>query len=582
MTYLSYDWNNEEGDGKMPELNELGKVIETDVLIIGGGVAGLFGGVRAREFVDRVTIVDKGPIGHTSQCYWAGGSLQVFYPGSDIDALVKEVVYFEDGLCEQDLIESIYKETLNRVKDFERLGIKFYEPAGRFQTTRGLEYIRKVSPYPRIAGGEKLIQALAKEATKLGVQFLSNVFIVGILKQDGKAVGAVGFDRRSGRFYILKAGAVIIATGQCSFRGHYADQYFLTGDGMVVALKAGAELKNLEFPTLWLGPPRFGWEGVAGVFPWGARLLNAKGETFMDRYSPSLKDEIDFAFQARAMAMEAREGRGPFYVDCDPMKPEHKAFLKTDSGWMALNISKLHEAGINPLDEKWELMPLFWTVQGIKADIECRTAVPGLFVGGRVKSVDPGLTMGAWALASSSVLGCRAGESAAKYAKSREPSQIDQDEVRMFKDDLYAPLGKVGIEPEEVELEIQNTVFPYDVTILKNEASLKTALSRIENIRDELLPQMAARDIHYLAQLMEVRNMTLVAEAMLRASLMRTESRTSHYREDYPSRDDKNWMKWIVVSYGNERLNLHTEPLPLDKYKFKPTRYYSDNFTIPE
>lgn len=565
----------------MPELNELGRVIETDVLIIGGGIAGLFAAVKARESVDRVTIVDKGPIGYTSQCYWAAGSMQVYYPGEDIDALVKEVVYFQDGLCEQDLIESIYKEILNRIRDFERLGIKFYEPGGKFTTTRGLEHIRKLSPYPRIAGGEKLIQALFKEASRIGVQFLNNIFMAGVLTQDGTAVGAVGFDRRSGRFYIFKADAVIIATGQCSFRGHYADQYFLTGDGMVMALKAGAELKNMEFSTLWLGPPHFGWEGIAGVFPYGARMINAKGETFMDRYCPGLKDDIDFAFLARAMVIEAKEGRGPFYVDCDLMKPEHKAFLKPDTGWMALNISKLHEAGIDPLDARWELMPFFWTVQGVKADIECRTAVPGLFVGGRVKSVDPGLTMGAWGLASSTVLGYRAGESAAKYAKSREPSPIDQDEVRMFRDNLYTSLGKVGIKPGEVELEIQKAVFPYDVSIIKNEASLKRALSRIEDIRDELLPQMDASDAHYLAESMEVRNMTLVAEAMLRASLMRTESRSAHYREDYPGRDDVNWMKWIVVRYDNGRLNLRTEPLPLDKYRFKPTRYYSDNFRIP-
>ena len=574
----------EEGDGKMPELNELGKVIETDVLIIGGGVAGLFAGVRAREFVDRVTIVDKGPIGHTSQCYWAAGWHQLFLPGDDIDAWVKEVVYFEDGLCEQDLIESIYKETFDRIKDFERFGVKFIEaPDGGYKllTTRGLDHIRKVTPYPRIAGGVKQIEGLVKETDRLEVQLLSKVFIVSILKRDSAAVGAVGFDRRSGRFYIFKAGAVVIATGPCSFRGHYADQSFLTGDGMIVALKAGAELKNLEFATLWVGPSRYPWEGIGQVFPWGARLLNAKGEAFMDRYSPILKNDIDFNFQVRAMAIEAREGRGPFYVDCGPIKPEDKAFLRPDSGWMWLNISKLHEAGINPLDEKWEVMPLFWAVQGIKADVKCRTVVPGLFVGGRVQSVDPGVTMGSWSLGSATVLGYRAGESAAKYAKSREPSQIDQDEVRMFKDDLYAPLGKVGIEPEDVLLEIQSTVFPYDVTILKNEVSLRRALSRIENIRDELLPQMGARDIHYLAELIEVRNMTLVAEAMLRASLMRTESRASHYREDYPSRDDKNWMKWIVVSHDGAKFNLRTEDLPLDKYKFKPSRYYSDNFRIP-
>jgi len=568
----------------MAKLEDLGKVIETDVLIIGAGVAGFFSAIRAKEFVDSVTLVDKGQIGHTSQAYYALGGHQLFLPGNDMDAWVKEVMYFEDGLCEQDLVESVYKETFGRVKDLEKFGVRFLEGPDmgyRLLTTRGLEHIRKVYPYPHLAGGIKEIEALFKEAKKRGAHFYSKIFMAALLKQGDSVVGAVGFDRRSGRFYIFKAGAVIIATGQCSFRGHYADQFFLTGDGMVMALKAGAELKNLEFQTLWLQPARFVWEALGTAFPMGATLLNAKGEAFMDRYSPTLKSEIDYNFQARAMAIEAREGRGPFYVDYSTIKPEDRAFLKKRYGWMALHIDKLNKAGIMPFDEKWEIMPIFWTTQGIKADIDCQAAVPGLFVAGRVRSIDPGVTMGSWSIGSATVLGYRAGENAAKYAKSREPSQLDADEARKFKDEIYAPLGKVGIEPEEVLLEIQNTVFPWDVVILKNEASLKRALDKIEHIRDELLPQMGAGDIHYLVELLEVRNMTLVAEAMLRASLTRTESRASHYREDYPNRDDKNWLKWIIVSYDDEKLSLHAEPLPLDKYKFKPSRYYSDNFRIP-
>lgn len=568
----------------MAKLEDLGKVVETDVLIIGAGVAGLFSAIRAKEFVDSVTLLDKGQIGHTSQCYFAIGGHHLFLPGSDMDAWVKEVMYFEDGLCEQDLVESVYKETFDRVKDLEKFGVRFLEgPDMGYQllTTRGLEHIRKVYPYPSLAGGIKEIEALFKEAERRGVRFLNKIFMAALLKQGDSVVGAVGFDRRSGRFYIFKAGAVIIATGQCSFRGHYADQFFLTGDGMVMALKAGAELKNLEFQTLWLQPARFVWEALGTAFPMGATLLNAKGEAFMDRYSPTLKSEIDYNFQARAMAIEAKEGRGPFYVDYSTIKPEDRAFLKKRHGWMALHIDKLNKAGIMPFDEKWEIMPIFWTTQGIKADIGCQTAVPALFVAGRVRSIDPGVTMGSWSIGSATVLGYRAGENAAKYAKSREPSQIDANQVKILKDELYAPLGKVGIEPEEVQLEIQNTVFPWDVVILKNETSLKRALKKIENIRDELLPQMGAGDVHYLVELIEVRNMTLIAEAMLRASLMRTESRASHHREDYPNRDDNNWLKWIVVSYSDAKLSLYTEPLPLDRYKFKPSRYYSDNFEIP-
>src|ERR1017187_3298060 len=129
----------------MAKLEELGSVIETDVLVIGAGIAGLFAAVRAKDFVGSVTLVDKGPVGNTSQCYFALGGHQAFLPGHDIDGWVKEVVYFEDGLCEQDLVESIYKETFARIKDMERYGVKFIEGPDMgytLRTTRGLKHIR--------------------------------------------------------------------------------------------------------------------------------------------------------------------------------------------------------------------------------------------------------------------------------------------------------------------------------------------------------------------------------------------------------------------------------------------------------
>ncbi|MFC1861500.1 hypothetical protein ACFLYL_04445 [Chloroflexota bacterium] len=190
--------------------------------------------------------------------------------------------------------------------------------------------------------------------------------------------------------------------------------------------------------------------------------------------------------------------------------------------------------------------------------------------------------MGSYSIATATVTGYRAGEKAAKYARLREPIGLNQNEVEGFKRDLYACLNEGRIDPEGVLVEIQKTVLPYDVLILKHEASLKKALSKVERIRDELVPEMGAKDPHYLMELRGVRNMVLVAEGMIRASLMRTESRGSHYREDYAGRDDNNWLKHIVISNEDGRLSLSTVPLPLDKYKFKPSRYYSDNFKIPE
>lgn len=130
--------------------------------------------------------------------------------------------------------------------------------------------------------------------------------------------------------------------------------------------------------------------------------------------------------------------------------------------------------------------------------------------------------------------------------------------------------------------EIQEAVFPYEVCILKNEKSLNNALDKIERLKYEVLPQMTAGDAHYLMKLIEVQAIAFVAELYLRTSLMRTETRAGHYREDYPDRDDKNWLKWIVASQKNGELNLRTEPVPFDRYRFKPTRYYMDNFQFPK
>jgi succinate dehydrogenase/fumarate reductase flavoprotein subunit len=568
----------------MTGLESFGRVIETNVLVIGAGVAGLFAAIRARAFAGRVTLVDKGPIGRTSQCYWALGGHQAFLPGDNLDDWIRDVVYFEDGLCEQDVVESVYAETFDRIKDFETLGIEFIREHGDYRrfTTRGLDHVRGIRPDPHGIGGKLQIDALVKEAKRLGIELISRCFIIDLLTDQTVISGAVGFDLRSGACSIFKADAVIIATGQCSFKGHYACQGYLTGDGMVMAHRAGAELKNMEFATLWIQPAHYGWEAIGTSLPMGAQLVNAKGEAFVEKYSPTLKSKIDFSFIARAMAIETRKGNGPFYLDHSTVNSEDLAFLKHRAGWMDIHIEKLKKAGVEPFDEKQEWMPVFWTVQGIKAEFDCQTRAPGLFVAGRVRSIDPGITMGSWSIGSATVLGYRAGENAAKFASSRRPSTLDERQVKRAREALYAPLGGFGMPPESVLLKLQRILFNSDILILKNEKALKTALDQVCRLRDEQVPKMGARDVHELAEMKQMENMVLVAEIMLKASLMRTESRATHYREDHPRRDDANWMKWIVVSRDKGEIRFRTEALPLDRYRFKPSRYYSDNFRMPE
>lgn len=569
----------------MVTLEELGEIIETDILIIGGGLSGLWAASRARDFVDNVLIVDKGsPIGLAGEGYFSGGGMQALPPGDNADDYVKDILYLGDGLFEQDLVEKILLQSWDRVRDFMRMGVEFIKHKDgtlRYIPQRGLAHNACYLAEPMGAGGKDMMAGLAKEATKRGVKYLNRIFITDLIQQNGIAVGAIGFNVRSGKFYIFKAKAVILATGGCAFRGGYEDTHMCWGEGIEMAFKAGAELKNAEFVTIWMIPKKFRWEGVTYLLPLGAKFVNEKGEEFMERYSPRLKSNCDYNYLARAMAFEAREGRGPFYLDCSGMKTEDKKIMEPAAGWTGLQYQKLLKAGIKPFGERQEWTATMWSNHYVHSDLEMRTKVPGLFVAGVLRNIDPGIYFGGWSICKTAATGRWAAESAGEYAKSiKVPGKMDASQVAKLKEDVYTPLNKAGIDPEEVLLTIQKTLFPN--IMLKNEAGLKTTLLKIEAMRDELLPQMAAKDFHRLAKLRGMRSMMLAAELILRASLLRTETRASHYREDYPDRDDKNWLKWIVLSQKDGKINFRFEPLPLDKYKHKTWSCYGDNFKFPK
>lgn len=569
----------------MANLETLGKVVETDVLVIGGGSAGLWAANRAVELGERVLVVDKGPAKWGGQASLSGGGVTAVITEEDVDKFVEEMVYYYDGLCEQDLIEGILKQSLNRLEDMQRLGYEFItEPNGKLKgiPQRGLGHITCFIGKPFGEGGKNLVGVLIKESIRLGVKHLGRTMITDLLKADGVVVGAVGFNTINGEFYTFKAGAVVLVTGLGGWKTSYGKN-MATGEGMSMALRAGAEIKNYEFMKVWNVPRHFSWEGQTWLLPLGARFVNALGEPFMDKYSPVLGANTDPHYIVRAMAVEAREGRGPFYLDCSLMKPESRELMRPKGGWMKLNYEKLEKMGMDFFEKKLEWMPQAnEPLGGVVADIKGRTAVPGLYAAGTARNIETGLYIGGWHLGTTAVTGYIAGDSAAEYTKSHKPGAIDKAEVEALKSKLFAPLGKDGIFWKKALTELQATFFPYDVIILKNENSLKKAINRIEQIKDELLPRMGASDPHYLMKLVEVWGMTQISEMFVRGSLMRTESRAGHYREDYPDRDNKNWLKWIVFNLKDGKLNMRTEPVPIEKYKIKPTRYYMDNFKFPK
>lgn len=560
-------------------------IVESDLLIIGGGSAGLWAAKRFTELMPerKVVIVDKGPKEWGGLMSMAGGDFDAVLPGDDLDAWVEDFIYYFDGLCDQEQIEELLRRSSERLEDYQRYGCEFFRRAdGTLKSIpqRGLPHV-KLYPAKLVGrGGEDMVRSLVRQLHKTDVTSLGRIMVTDLVKKNGRVVGAVGFDSINGDFYRFHAQVVIAATGVGGWKTSYGKNT-PTGEGVEMVWNAGARLKDFEFSRVWNMPRYFGWEGQTKLIPLGARFVNAKGEPFMEKYSPVLGVNTDPHFITIAMAMEIRAGRGPIYFDISRINPDDLILLKPQNGWQLMNYEKLCRLGMDLFRDNTEWLPqMTISYGGMEAGIKGTTNVEGLFAAGTARSTEPGVYAGGFALMSTSVTGHLAGEGAAEFLASASPVSVDDvdDDIHALRDSIYAPLGREGLAPREVLKKIQAVMFPYDVSILKTEASLLRALDEITRIREEDVPNMAAADPHYLLKLREVRAMALVSELYLRASLERRESRAGHFREDYPHRSDDG-LAWILIQRGeNGNMEFSRKRVPLERYRHPVTRYYQDNF----
>lgn len=562
-------------------------VLETDVLIIGGGSAGLW---AANRFTDlqpdkSVLIVDKGPKDWGGLMTMAGGDFDAVQPGEDVADWMKDFVYYFDGLCDQPLMEAILENSFDRMQDYQRYGCEFFKKEdGTLKSVpqRGLDHVKLYPAKLKGRGGEMMVRGLIEQLQKKGVKRLGRILVTDLLKQEERVVGAVGFDTLNGEFYVIKAQAVVAATGVGGWKTSYGKNT-PTGEGVELVYKAGAILKDFEFSRVWNMPKYFGWEGQTTLMPLGARFVNSKGEPFMERYSPVLKANTDPHFTTIAMAMEIREGRGPIYFDLSKINQDDVVLLKPQNGWQLMNYEKLRDMGMDLFKDNTQWVPqMTISYGGMDAGIHGETNIPGLFAAGTARSTEPGVYAGGFALMTTSVTGYLTGEGVAQFLAEQKPLeiQLDEKQINALEREIYAPLNRDGLTPKEVLTEIQEIMFPYNVSIIKTEAALHNALQRLKTLQITKIPQMAAKDYHYLLKLREVKAVAFISELYLRASLERKESRAGHYREDYPTRDD-NYLAWLMVEQGEDKqMHFTWKPVPLDTYKYPVTRYYSDNFTF--
>lgn len=573
----------------MKGLEHLGEVISTDVLVIGGGIAGLCAGIKARESATDVLIVDKGGVGWAGQVPISGGHIAVI-PPEQITEFFQWTVKDGEYLNNQDWTYAFAQNIYRDIMELDSLNFPFFKNKGEVTIYRGQKYFNHV----RFNRAKSLVR-LKATATKRGVRTLDKIFMVDLLRKEGKVTGAIGFGLVDGKTYIFDAKAVVIASGSCRYK---RTKLFVVnaGEGVAMAYRAGAQLRNAEFTNTY----GFAFKSIdmyhrLPIYLW---FENASGENIMEKYYPEAmsgkkagQELQDFWQITDAMVKEVEEGKGPIFVDLSKLTPEEK---RTALGGEASNLDDLkperqqlrkdafrileEKAGIDPYKDKVEVHPMFVGAQGpLRIDLDCRTTVEGLWAAGDAPSLGSGWT-GARAsgtrpggsIAFGIVSGFRAGESVGEYVAKTGRTKMDAEEVKSVKQKALAPLGGSNrINARDVMYQIHEAIVPVKYNFHREGGRLKEALGILARAKENLA-EVGARDHHQLSQYHQAESMALSAELALKSALLREESRGTHHRDDFPDRDDRKWLKWVIAEKKDGVAQLTTEAVPLEKYRLKP------------
>lgn len=548
--------------------------VESDVLVIGGGLAGCFAAIKAREAgAEKVVQVDKGYVGRSGCSAFAAGVMAVFLSEEDDwDEWFKEGVSGTGTsyICDQERLEDHFKDTSQRIIEMEKFGVEFERgPNGKIERMMG-----RGGHKTMMFHGPQLMEAMAKATHKAGVRWLNRTTITDLALQDGRVTGALGFHVETGKFTLFTAKATVIAAGRCwGFKGLQPGHRNVTGDLLAAAYRAGATLMNTDdtfcnsFPARYdLGPGMNMYVSSGGVF------RNATGERFIPKYNDNLKERALFEIIAQSMALETKQGKSPFYMDMTHLAPETVQKLKRV---LPLPMKMYEKVGI-VVGDKF-VKPIEWIVTtpytrcGVKVNRDFETELPGLFACGDA-APPAGHSGGQRAMPGAATSGARAGASAGRFARSSVASKPDLARALELMTGVRKPLLRpAGIEPDQVVLAVQEIITPYDVLLLRREDRLATALSRIEDVRDNAVPYLKAYDPHYLRMALEAENMVFHADVLLRSALARKESRIS-LREDYPFTDNSQWLKWVTARREDGKTVIGAEPVPVERYPVKPDK----------
>ncbi len=597
----------------------MANVHQFDVVVVGAGGAGLMAGLYASRGAKTAIISKLYPTrSHTGAAQGGISAALGNYEEDKPEWHTYDTVKGSDYLGDQDAIEFMTNEAIDAVLELEHMGLPFdrtpegkisQRPFGGHTNNETGKPVRRAA-HAADRTGHMILQTLYQQCLKNKVNFFDEYQVLDLLIVNGKAAGVVAVELATGQLHTFHAKAVIFATG-----GHgrifevTSNAYAYTGDGAAILLRKGLPLEDMEFfqfhPT---GIYKLGILITEGVRGEGGVLINGKGERFMPKYAPTVKDLASRDVVSRAIYTEIREGRGVngknyVYLDVRPesvikyaaadgrTNPDGTPYTITGEQVLAklpdiIDFCRVY-LGVDPLTQMMPIQPTaHYTMGGIPTNkfgevvIDSKNTVfPGLYAAGECAcvSVHGANRLGTNSLLDLVVFGKHAGLTAAEYAKKADFQNLPDDPEAGARAQFEALKKGSGKENAfDIANEMKKNMFDL-VGIYRKEKDMQTAIEKVGELK-ERFKQVRVTDTGKvfnteLLNAWELQNMLDVAEVIATCALNRKESRGGHSREDFPERDDQNWLKHTLVSKKDGKININYKPVVITKHQPKKRVY---------
>jgi succinate dehydrogenase / fumarate reductase flavoprotein subunit len=559
------------------------ELLSHDILVIGGGLTGLRAAMEAKRAGRDVALLSKvHPLRSHSVAAQGGINAALGNAPAPLkdswENHAFDTIKGSDYLADQDAVEVMCQEGIERVIEMERWGTLF----SRMEDGRIAQRPFGGAGFPRTCyaadrTGHNLLHVLYEQVTGLQIPVYEEWYALALVIDDGRCTGIIGFNFFTGEILPIHAKSIILATG--GYGRIYlksTNALINTGSGCYLAYQAGVPLKDMEFvqfhPTSLYGTNILITEAARGE---GGYLLNAKGERFMERYAPKLMELGPRDIVARGIQTEIDEGRGfeGGYVHLDLRHLGKEKIMDRLPGIRQISIDF---AGIDPIQQCVPIQPAqHYSMGGIDTNPDGETSLSGLYAAGECAcvSVHGANRLGGNSLLETIVFGTRAGKKAAQGIgkEQRSPNQrAFQENLRAFHSKLEELFERRREEPCFRLRDELKTLMTSQVGIFRNESDLPLAKKKIKELKERLnhvgLKQKGIAFNYEFIQYLELEGMLHVAEVIVEGALARKESRGSHFRLDYPHRDDEHWLRHTMAYKTPEGPKLEYKKVIITKY----------------